>query len=383
MALLIVAILGTLGVSAVCSLLEAFILSTTVADVEALKKRRPAMGEKLERFRDGIDMTSSAILTLNTVANTLGATVVGLLASEQFADRPEMHFMLWAVPAGMVVGILVFSEILPKNIGVAYRRPLQPVLVYPVMLVRIFMWPVAVLAKFTMRSLLPSEDKKKVDDDSEDEEILLLAEKQAKEGSLSANERDMIANALSLDDVHLSEIMTPRTVVTFVEATESVGEVSVRYKVLPFARMPVFRESIDNIVGMVRRRDVMQAYSEDRDDTPMSNLMTPIPIIPETASGLDALQLFLKEHQQLALVVDEYGSTAGVVSMEDVIEQLLGREIYEDTDVAIDMRELARRRARRWTGAGTEQSASKQDSSGQAQSDNTGADIDAAHEGGA
>ncbi|MFA5257094.1 MAG: DUF21 domain-containing protein, partial [Opitutales bacterium] len=178
MVALVATVIITLGVSAMCSLLEAFILSSTVADIEALKRSRPRMGQMLERFREGIDVTSSAILTLNTVANTLGATLVGLLASRHFAHTPDMHFMLWAVPAGMVVGILVFSEILPKNIGVAYRRQLQPVLVYPLMVVRFVMWPVAVIARYTIRSLLPS-DERKDSGESEDEEILLLADKQA------------------------------------------------------------------------------------------------------------------------------------------------------------------------------------------------------------
>jgi CBS domain containing-hemolysin-like protein len=272
--------------------------------------------------------------------------------------------MLWALPACMVAGILAFSEIFPKNIGVAYRKQLQPLLVYPMLFVRWSMWPVAVLARYTIRGLLPSDERSEADDDADAEEILLLADRQAKEGVLSLNERDMIANALGLDDVQVSEIMTPRTVVIFVEQSETVGEVSRRYKVIPFARIPVFRDSIDDVVGLVRRRDIMQAYSEDRDNTPMSALMAPVPIIPVTASGLDALQLFLKEHQQLALVVDEFGSTAGVVTMEDVIEQLLGREIYEETDLAIDMRELALKRARRWAGRQEQQQKARADDAG-------------------
>ncbi len=364
MSALAVAIALTLGISAVCSLLEAVLLSTTVADIEALRKRSPRRGQMLESLREGLDMTSSAILTLNTIANTLGATVVGVLTSEQFAGQPGMDFMLWALPACMVVGILAFSEIFPKNIGVAYRKQLQPLLVYPMLFVRWSMWPVAVLARYTIRGLLPSDERSEADDDADAEEILLLADRQAKEGVLSLNERDMIANALGLDDVQVSEIMTPRTVVIFVEQSETVGEVSRRYKAIPFARIPVFRDSIDDVVGLVRRRDIMQAYSEDRDNTPMSALMAPVPIIPETASGLDALQLFLKEHQQLALVVDEFGSTAGVVTMEDVIEQLLGREIYEETDLAIDMRELALKRARRWAGRQEQQQKARADDAG-------------------
>jgi CBS domain containing-hemolysin-like protein len=350
MTALVIAILLTLLVSFFCSLLEAFVLSSTVADIETLKKRSPRMGMLLERYRQNIDMTSSAILTLNTIANTLGASVVGLLASEYYSVRPEMHYMMWAVPAGMVVGILLFSEILPKNLGIAYRRQLQTVLVYPLMVIRFCMWPVAIFAKYTIRALLPEENEEK-EEKQQEEEIILLAEKSAKEGSLSTNERDMIANALSLDDIHLSEIMTPRTVVTFLKETDTVAEACRRYKVIPFARIPVYRESIDDVVGVVRRRDIMQASAEDRDSDTIGGMSGEIPIIPETASALDALQLFLKMHQQLALVVDEFGSTAGVVTMEDVIEHLIGREIYEDTDVAIDMRELARRKARKWAAA--------------------------------
>ena len=353
MTALLTAVFLTIGISFFCSLLEAFVLSSTVADIESLKKRLPHMGVLLERYRTNIDMTSSAILTLNTVANTLGASIVGLLASEYFADRPEMHYMLWVVPAGMVVGILLLSEILPKNLGVAYKRELQTTLVYPLMVVRVVMWPVAIFAKYTIRAFLPPEDGKE-EEKQQEEAILLLADKSAKEGALSSSERDMIANALSLDDIHLSEIMTPRTVVTFLNEADTVGEVSKHYKVIPFARIPVFRDSMDDIVGIVRRRDIMQATAEDRDNVLIGDLMTAIPFIPETASALDALQLFLREHQQLALVVDEFGSTAGVVTMEDVIEHLIGREIYEATDVAIDMRELARRKARRWAGSDTE-----------------------------
>jgi CBS domain containing-hemolysin-like protein len=349
-AALVLAIVFTLAVSFFCSLLEAFVLSTTIADLEAFKKRSPHMGAMLERYRQNIDMTSSAILTLNTVANTLGALVVGILASDYYSTKPGMHYMLWAVPAGMVVGILLLSEILPKNLGVAYRRQLQSVLVYPLMVVRFCMWPVAIFAKYTIRALLPEENEKE-EEKQHEEEIILLADKSAKEGALSSSERDMIANALSLDDLHLSEIMTPRTVVTFLKETDSVADVSRRYKVIPFARIPVYRENIDDVVGLVRRRDIMQACAEDRDRDTVGGMMTEIPIIPETASALDALQLFLKAHQQLALVVDEFGSTAGVVTMEDVIEHLIGREIYEESDVAVDMRELARRKARKWASA--------------------------------
>lgn len=351
MVALIVAIALTLGVSAFCSLLEAFILSTSVSEVESLKRRHPHLGAMLERFKTGIDETSAAILTLNTVANTLGASIVGVLAGHEFDGTPNQRLALGLVTGGMVVGILFFSEIIPKNIGVAYRKELQIYLVHPIWLVRFCMWPFSTIAKYTIRLMLPKEETADTDDNSEEEEeIILLAEKRAQEGALTTSERDMISNALSLDDVHVSDLMTPRTVVTFLDESLTVGEVSAGFKVIPFARMPVYRESIDDVVGLVRRREIMQAYAEDHDNLTIGELMTDIPFVPETATALDALQLFLLKHQQLALVVDEFGSTAGVITMEDIVEHLLGREIYEDTDLAIDMRELARRRARRAPG---------------------------------
>lgn len=352
-----IAIALTLSVSAVCSLLEAFILSTSISEIESLKKRSPRLGGMLEHFKSTIDETSSAILTLNTVANTLGATVVGALAAAEAEGTDHERLFIGLTSALVTLGILFFSEILPKNIGVSYRKQLQVYVIYPLWFVRTVMWPVSHLAKYSIRVFMPKEDD--ASEEEQEEEIILLAEKRAQEGALTDSERDMISNALSLDNIHVEDIMTPRTVVTFLEETLTVGEVSTEFKVIPFARIPVYRESIDEVVGMVRRRDIMQAYAEDRDDVTMRDLMSDITFIPETATALDALQLFLAKHQQIALVVDEFGSTAGVVTMEDIVEHLLGREIYEDTDVAIDMRELALRRARKSAAAQKTRNASQ------------------------
>jgi CBS domain containing-hemolysin-like protein len=336
MMLLIWACFLTLSVSAVCSLLEAFVLSVSTAEIEQLKKNHTKQGQLLEEFKDKIDSTSSAILTLNTIANTAGMTWVGYLSATYTPDH------IIAVSALMVVMILVLSEILPKNLGVAYRRELAPILVPLVRVVCFVMWPLAVIAKLPVQLFIQQNPKS---EDDQQQEIILLAERSAKEGSLSRSERDLISNALSLDDIEVMDIMTPRTVVSFLEDTFTVGEICQNLKSIPFARIPVYHETIDNVIGLVRRRDILQASSEDRDHLSIKELMISIPFIPDQATALNALQLFLQKHQQLALVVDEYGSTAGVITMEDVIEHLLGREIYEETDVAVDMRELARKRA--------------------------------------
>lgn len=333
-----IAVVFTLAVSAFCSLLEAMVLSTTTAEIEALKQKAPRRGELLEKFRTDIEETSSAILSLNTVANTLGATVTGVLAVRVFIHDPNIS--KYVVPASMTLGILIISEVIPKNLGILYRPNLQPYMVYPLHGVRMIMLPISWICK----NLVNFIAGKRNTEESGEEEIILLAEKSAKEGTLTADESQIISNALSLDDVRVSEIMTPRTVVSALEASETIGDVFARMPNVPFARLPVYEDNIDNIIGVVRRRDLLKAKADDRDTLTIKRLAQEVIYIPDTANAAHALQQFLKTHQQLAVAVDEFGSVSGVVTMEDIIEHILGQEIFEKDDLAVDMRELARRK---------------------------------------
>ena len=335
--LLAIAIALTIGVSGICSILEAMILSTTTAEVEALKNNSLKKGEMLEKFRNEIEETSSAILTLNTVANTLGATLVGGLA-QQILGTDGNRMLYFAI--GLTIGILLFAEIIPKNMGVFYRTRLQGSLVYPLAVIRVLMSPASKICKATVRAVVSDQPPEST---SDEEEIILLAQKGAKEGNLSDDERDMIANALNLDDVMVGEIMTPRTVVAALEDTCKVEEVFSNHNDVPFGRMPVFRENMDQITGMVRRRDLLKAKADDNFKLTVAELAEEIIFVPEKTTADKALRTFLGKHQQFAVVVDEFGSTAGVLSMEDIIESILGREIFEKDDVAVDMRELAMR----------------------------------------
>jgi len=337
---LILAIVFTLVVSAFCSLLEAFILSTTTAEIEGLKRSSSKQGQLLEKFKMDIEETFSAILTLNTIAHTLGATLVGVLAGRLF-DK------VWVgiISAGFILAILIFSEVIPKNLGVIYRKRLLNHLVSPLHYVRLIMIPFSFLCKLFVRLII--RKKPIISTMEQEREIFLLADKSAEEGSLSNDERNMIHNTLSLDDILISDIMTPRTVVTAMEQNLTIDDVFRDYKNIPFARIPVYDETIDNIVGIIRRRDLLQARADDNDSITVAELKGETIFVPDTANAADALQLFLKNHQQLGVVVDEFGSTAGVVAMEDIIEHILGREIYEESDIAVDMRVLARRKARK------------------------------------
>ncbi|MGB0409386.1 MAG: CNNM domain-containing protein [Opitutales bacterium] len=335
----ILAIAFTIGVSALCSILEAMILSTSTAEIESLKKSHQKSGERLERAKLDIEETSSAILSLNTIANTLGATIVGGLAVQIWSESSNV---LYNVSLIMATAILFISEIIPKNVGVLYRTRLQPVLIHPLTWICTLMTPISKVVGFFVRLLLKNQEP----ETDSDEEIMLLAEKSEKEGTLTSNEREVINNALSLDEILVDEIMTPRTVVYSIDADDSIGALFENRKdsYIPFARIPVYQNQSDNITGIVRRRDILSAKAEDRDDVRIGELASGAIFVPDTATADDALQTFLKTHQQLAIAVDEFGSMSGVITMEDVIEHIIGQEIFEKDDPAVDMRELARKR---------------------------------------
>jgi len=324
----ILAIVLTIGVSALCSILEAMILSTTTAEIESLKKAHPKRGERLEKARQQIEETSSAILSLNTIANTLGATIVGGLAVQIWANESNV---LFKVSLAMTVAILFLSEIIPKNVGVLYRPRLLPILVFPLVWICRIMTPISKVVGLLVRFLLKSKEP----ETDNDEEIMLLAEKSEKDGMLTSNEREVINNALSLDEVLVDSIMTPRTVVYTINGEESIGSLFEKERNIPFARIPIYLDQPDNIQGVVRRRDILAAKAGDRDELRISDL---------AGTADDALQTFLKNHQQLAITVDEFGNMSGVITMEDVIEHIIGQEIFEADDPAVDMRELARKR---------------------------------------
>lgn len=333
----ILAILFTIGISGLCSVLEAMILSTTTAEIEALKKSHAKRGAKLQKYKLELEETSSAILSLNTIANTLGATMVGGLAVKIWTENENI---LFNVSATMAVAILFISEIIPKNVGVIYRAKLQPILIFPLTWICTIMTPISRIVGIFVKLLLnPSQSE-----GDNEEEIMLLAEKSEKEGTLTSNEREVISNALRLDEVRINEIMTPRTVIHMYDEAQTIGALFAEHANIPFARIPVYKENSDNITGIVRRRDLLGAKAKDEDHRYVAEFVHPAAFIPDNATADDALQACLKKRQQLLITVDEYGSISGVIAMEDVIEYIIGAEIFEDDDPAVDMRELARQK---------------------------------------
>ncbi len=326
----------TLAVSALCSVLEAMILSTRRVEVEKLCQSSPRAGALLRLFREDLEGTIAAILTVNTVANTAGSIMVGVLATRTFGD-----LWLGLVSALMTLAILFFSEIIPKNIGVLYRRKLQPILVFPLYLIYLLAGPLTNFSSWLIRKIL-----RRPEEAPGGEEILMLAEREVRARRMSHNQLRLLQSALSLEQTKVGQVMTPRRVVTTAEAEETIGELVARLGELRFGRMPVMGEVPDDIIGVVRRRDVLQAILQGQSARKVRDFMQPPVIVPEVGNLSAAMELLVTRHQQLALVVDEFGGFAGVVTLEDLFEFFIGREFYENDDVAVDMQELAKRQSR-------------------------------------
>jgi len=333
----VLAVAFTIGVSFFCSLLEAMFLSTTTAEVEALKEKHPRRGRLFEDSRDHMEETISSILTLNTIANTLGAVLVGGIATKLFGEA-----MLGVVSGLMTLAILVLAEVIPKNLGVAYRTTLQKHAAFFLYWMRAVLRPLTNVTNIIVRAIL----RHKPEERASDREIVLLAEKGAREGTLTGGERDLIHNALSLSTTRVADILTPRNVVVALEDEQTAADVLTAHPAIRFSRMPVHAGTLDEITGLARRRDILHSIATGHGDRKIKDLQQPVAFVPEMATAASALQTLLSANQQLAAVVDEYGGFVGVVSIEDIIEHLIGREIYEKDDVAVDMRALARRRGR-------------------------------------
>lgn len=308
------------------------ILSTTTAEIEDLKKQHARRGRLLEQLKDEIEETISTILTLNTIANTLGAVLVGGLATALFG-----HAWLGVVSAAMTFAILIFSEIIPKNIGVAYRTRLHKHVAIPLYTMRRLLRPVTWLCDRMVRLVIRGTPLSA----SSEREIVLLAEKGAREGSLSKDEFKLIQNSLTLADMRINRIMTPRKVMMALDESMTARHVLQQFRTIPFGRMPVYREAIDEITGIVRRRDILHAIALGESHKTLKEMKDDVLFVPEMGTADKTLESLINAHQQMAVVLDEFGGVAGVVTIEDITEHIIGKEIYEKDDPAVDMRALA------------------------------------------
>lgn len=319
-------------VSALCSVCEAVLYSVTTSQVEMLKKNGYPSAEHLQKLRSDIGEPITAILTLNTIANTIGATVAGAAAAKLFGDD---NVFLFSVV--FTLTILVFSEILPQTIGVTYAYKLAPLITYPLKVMVVVLKPIIWLCR-TITDLLPQ----KVRETISAEELQTIASLSRESGDIDESEEKVINNIIELRSKTVRQIMTPRTVTFSMNEHITVeNAMEMLIKLGSHSRIPIYDREPNNITGIIMRKDVFEAAAEGKIDLPLSHFMNLAHFVPENGPLSRILVNFIDRRQHLFIVVDEYGTMTGVISMEDVLEEIFGREIIDETDNEKNMRELA------------------------------------------
>ena len=329
MSLLIAFVLISVFVSFACSLLEAALLSVTPSYVAQLKNDGAPSYPVFRQLKDKIDQPLAAILTLNTIAHTGGAAGVGAQVTVLFGDG-----YLGIASAIMTMVILIFSEIIPKTLGARYWRSFAPflpsILSFLIILLRPFIWMSDHITSWM------GDSHQALDLRSEIKAMTSLGREL---DELDEDEQRVIANILDLHDIKARDIMTPRTVCEYVSTTTTVTEMIAQSRKDHFSRYPVLDEE-GHPHGVVFRSDLVEAAPEQS----VSELMKPVKVITDNESAESVLTSLLKEHQHMCLVYDDYGTWLGLLTMEDIIETILGQAIMDETDDIPNMRRFARRR---------------------------------------
>jgi len=322
-----------LGFSFLCSIAEAVLLSVTPSYIAALEKHGDRSSKLLKRAKANIDRPLAAILSLNTIAHTVGAIGVGAEAGALWGGAGV------GIASGvMTFAILVASEIIPKTIGATYWRVLAPGTARVLAILVRVLAPLVWLSDFITRAIGGDRHAEIVTR----EEVAAMAGLSSESGEMPDDESRVVKNLVALASKTAQDIMTPRTVMIAFPQELSVEELLEANPKLPVSRLPIYDGSIDKVTGFVLKSDVLMAQAQDKHDTRLEELRRDLTAVPASTSLSDLFQTLLREHQHLALVVDEFGGTDGLVSGEDLIETILGVEIVDEADVAEDMQRLAR-----------------------------------------
>ncbi|MBT8061653.1 MAG: hemolysin family protein [Gammaproteobacteria bacterium] len=342
MLLLLIYVSIALVFSFLCSVAEAVILSVTRPYIELRLKRGHRSGSLLAEMKAGINDTLAAILTLNTIAHTIGAAGAGAQAAHVFGSA-----YVGIASAILTLLILIFSEIIPKTLGAHYWRQLAPATAYVLRGLVWLLYPFVLLSRYLTRGLshgpLLTGFKR--------DELVVMAEVSEKEGTLDGQETSILKNLLRLHRTRVMDVMTPRTVIFSLSEELRVEEFFWKYEAVRFSRIPLYRDDPEHLDGFVLRSDLLLAQARGNTDTPLSTYRRDMPVIPETNDLSQAFDTALRERAHIILVVNEYGGTEGIVTLEDILETLIGLEIVDEGDAATDMQDHARRlwrkRARR------------------------------------
>jgi CBS domain containing-hemolysin-like protein len=337
--LLILFFLIAIVISFLCSLWEAVLLSVTPSYAQIKLKEGTKVGKRLQAFKENIDRPLAAILTLNTIAHTVGAIGVGDQAAKIWAETDPM-ITNFVVPVGMTLAILILSELIPKTAGANYWKELAPFTMSSLSLVIRLLYPLVWFSQFITRAL--KKDKSKSVFSRMD--LLAMAEVGAKHGVFEQHESDIINNLLQFNAIRARDVMTPRTVVKAAPESMTIKAFFEANRELRFSRIPIYQdESRDHVTGYFLKDELLAHLVKEQGDAPVSKLRRDIIVINEDFPIPELFNRFLAKREHIALVTSDYGGMSGIVTMEDVIETLLGMEIVDELDQAEDMQALARK----------------------------------------
>ena len=321
-----------IALSALCSMLEATLLSTPLSFVTGLEEQGIKGAQRLKRLKQNPDRPISAILCLNTIANTVGASIVGSLVYEVYGDA-----LVGIFSTIFTFAILIFSEIIPKTIGASYWRSLALTASAIINMMIFITFPLVWILEKLQRLISSKSNQVSVSR----EDISAMVSVATEEEVIETEEKKMIQNLLKLDEMTAHEIMTPSTVVEMAE-----GQMTIREfydSDLTHSRILVYDEDNDEyVIGYVLRQTVLEEMAEDKFSTTIREISRPILTFPENEPVGNFWEKFLEKKEHISVIIDEYGTFRGIVTMEDVIETMLGQEIVDETDEVVDMQEYAK-----------------------------------------
>ena len=335
----------SISFSFLCSILEAVLLSITPAYVGLQEQEKTPIANDLAYFKEDIDKPLAAILTLNTIAHTVGAIGVGSQATTIFGSTSLTVFGLelisWeALIAGiMTLAILILSEVIPKTIGANNWERLTPLTVQTLKVMLFLLAPFIWISQSITRNLKKEKNKPVLSRT----DFSVMTDLGKETGALQENEQKIIQNLLRFSRVLVRDIMTPRIVVVAADESITVEKFHEEHEKLPFSRIPIYKNNSDTITGLVLKDDLLLKLVEDDYNIVLREIKRDIIIVHSSLPIPDLLDMFINKKEHMALVVDEFGGMEGIVTMEDIIETLLGLEIVDESDNTEDMQALARK----------------------------------------
>lgn len=333
--LLVVYVLLALVFSFLCSVAESVLLSITPSYIESQKERRPKLAALLKHLRlDDVDRSLAAILTLNTIAHTVGAIGTGAKATVVFGSA-----WFGVFSAVMTLLILFLSEIVPKTLGAVYWSKLVGPISHFVRTLIVVLYPLVWISERLTKSILRGKDVHVFSRD----EFIAMAQVGVETGHIRDKESVLVRNIFRFESLKVDDVMTPRGVIFALPEELKISDSLQEVTRHPFSRLPVYAKHIDDITGFVLKEDILLSATKKESDRKLKALKRDVLFAPKSLSLLILLERFLKDRQHIAIVVDEHGGTDGLVTLEDLIETLMGMEIMDETDDVEDMRFLARK----------------------------------------